>query len=224
MYVKLINSMGSDLTIAQAARVSFNHIFSTWGIKTLNGYGNTTVAPETLSEKDQKLIRYLAEHQHYSCFEHNVMTLELKVPIFLSKQIMRHRTFSYNEVSRRYTSEDIEFYFPDWRKQSVSNRQASDGSHGIDALADLQLRRSYDLALETYNYLIERGIAREQARMVLPQSTYTRFIMTGSLRNWAHFVDLRIASGAQEEAQFVAREVKHIIEEIWPVSSAALFK
>lgn len=206
MYVKFIDKMGDDLTAANAARVSFNR------------------ESESLSAKDIKLIDYLARNQHLSPFEHLILTVEMKVPLYISKQIMRHRTFSYNEVSRRYTAEEIEFYTPkEWRKQSTDNKQCSAGSHPDSRGLSEHVESFYQGAEAAYNYLLSQGVAREMARGVLPQNLYTKFWQTGNLRNWVHFCKLRLDPHAQYEVRYVAEQVKAILLERFPNSTKALF-
>jgi thymidylate synthase (FAD) len=202
--------MGMDLFPATAARVSFN-----------NDLGTST------PEKDTKLIKYLADHDHLTPFEYQHATLMIECPLFIRSQIHRHRTFSFNEISRRYTDEDIEFWVPTtFRKQSESNRQASDGVF-VDGAAQ-GFHNSYlsnHIVIEgIYQSYIEAGIAREQARAILPQSLLTRFYMGGNLRNWAHFLELRQDAHAQYEVQVIANKVRGILYDLWPTSLKALIK
>lgn len=205
--VKYISHMGDELTIVNAARVSFG------------------VESQELSKKDKKLIKYLADHDHMSPFEHCVLTVKVEVPIYISKQIMRHRTFSYNEISRRYTSKDLEFFVPKFfRKQAKSNRQASEGA--FDTLQQMALasriKKHHKDSLELYNDLLEVGLCREQARGVLPQDLMTEFYQTGNLRNWVHFIKLRDHEGAQQEVQQVAIKVKGILLDKFGYSAEVL--
>lgn len=207
MKVSYVNHMGSDLTVCNSARISFGQ------------------ASQELTDRDVKLINYLAKHSHFSCFEHCVMSVHIKCPLFIRSQIMRHRSFAFNEQSRRYTSENIEFYTPDtWKQQAKDNRQSSsDAVSELDShIADSDYARALTQCLESYDEMLRHGVSREQARMVLPQSTYTQFIMTGNLRNWHHFIALRSHKGAQEEAQWIAGEVQKILTEHFPVSMRAL--
>lgn len=209
MYVKFLDKMGSDHTVTNAARISFNS------------------SSETLTAKDEKLVKYLADHQHMSPFEHCTLMVEIKCPIYISKQIMRHRTFSYNEVSRRYTSEEIEFYCPKvFSKQATNNRQASDGTLeiGDNVRAQIHMLSHCERAFERYEELLKLGVSREQARGILPQALYTRFVMTGNLRNWAHFVSLRTHPGAQQEVQYLATEIQTLLHQHFPVAARALFE
>ena len=209
MKVTYIQHMGSDLNVVNAARISFN-----------------TEVTE-LSDKDKKLIAYLADNEHMSPFEHNILTVIVECPLYIRSQIHRHRTFSYNEVSRRYTSENLEFFIPDIiRKQAESNRQASsgelDGSSTKDAKMIMNI--AHDKALESYNMLIDLGVPREQARGVLPQNLMTKFYMTGNLRNWLHFVKLRIDNHAQYEVQLIGKQVLEILKDKFPESTKELLK
>ncbi|MDO3651425.1 FAD-dependent thymidylate synthase, partial [Nocardia mangyaensis] len=185
-------------------------------------YGKTK---QILEEADKKLIKYLANHEHMTPFEHCVLTVRIKCPIYISKQIMRHRTFSFNEISRRYTEENIEFYTPEtFRKQHEKSKQCSDGESGDELKYYCQdtYKTAMVQARAHYEGLIKAGVAREIARGVLPQALMTEFYMTGNLRNWEHFIDLRIDAHAQEEVQFIAQEVINIIEEKFPVAYYAL--
>lgn len=207
--VSYVSHMGDDLTIVNAARVSFNK------------------SSDTLDDKDIKLIKYLAEHQHMSPFEHCTLTVIVEVPLYIRSQIHRHRTFAYNEISRRYTSENLEFYLPtidDIRQQSKSNRQASDGQlESADAQNAIELMQYiHKKSLDAYNALLEDGVCREQARGVLPQSLMTKFYMTGNLRNFAHFLKLRTHQGAQKEVREVASQLRTILTEKFPIALAAL--
>lgn len=177
------------------------------------------------SKADRKLMQYLADHEHMSPFEHQSATFLVEVPLFIRSQIMRHRTFSYNEISRRYTDENLEFWTPsNFRKQAASNRQASSPDELV--LNNLEMCRAADRKaledLEFYEKLIEEGVCREQARAYLPQSLLTKFYMTGNLRNWSHFVDLRLGDGAQEEVKIVAERIDEHLTNLWPTAWGVL--
>lgn len=182
-------------------------------------------------EADLKLMKYLADHQHLTPFEYNHATFLVECPLFIRSQIHRHRTFAFNEISRRYTSEDIAFWVPDkWRAQSKSNKQASTDEEveGYDPRsgATYDLRAIYGASVEdafvAYDALVGGGVCREQARAVLPQSLITRFYMGGSLRNWVHFLKLRLDSHAQREVQIVARKIESQLRELWPEAMGVL--
>lgn len=196
-----------DFMPCSAARVSFGNEDKT---------GNDP-------EKDKKLMKYLAEHKHMTPFEYQHATFLIEVPLFIRSQIHRHRSFSFNEISRRYTDENIEFWIPDTvRTQSTSNRQASGGDLLDQAGPKEEYQRIANVSLNYYQALLEYGVAREQARAVLPQSLLTKFYMGGNLRSWAHFIELRRDEHAQFEIQIVANRVADKLKELWPNSCEAL--
>lgn len=198
-----------DLMPCSAARVSFGKEDKT---------GNDKAA-------DIKLMKYLADNQHMTPFEYQHATFLIEVPLFIRSQIHRHRAFSYNEISRRYTSEDLECWVPDrWRGQSKSNRQASDGfiEPSIEDLQDDHYREACASSLSFYEGMLKNGVAREIARSVLPQSLLTKFYMGGNLRSWAHFIALRRDPHAQLEVQVVAEKIAAKLKELWPESCKAL--
>jgi len=215
--VEYVEHMGSDLTVVNSARVSFGKV------------------KKTLDEKDKKLIRYLIKHRHTSTLEHNVITFRFIVPLFVRSQHHRHRTWSYNEISRRYTDVDIRFYEPkSFRTQHKSNRQASNTDEKIDPVLvpDLSdtgmgltaahcIEQHHKLSLRLYNDLMKKGVCREQARGVLPQNLYSEYYGTVNLNNLLKFVELRVHEGAQWEIQQVARACLEIAKEIWPETISA---
>lgn len=211
--VELVESMGTDLTIVNSARVSFGK--------------NKTV----LDEKDKKLIRYLVKHKHTSTFEHNIATFRFCVPLFVRSQHHRHRTWSYNEISRRYTEINIQFYEPkQFRTQHKSNRQASNAEQLIDPMvwrslscepAASAVKNHHSECLKFFNTLVKAGVCREQARGVLPQNMYTEYYGTVNLSNLLKFIDLRTHEGAQWEIQKVAEACLKIAEDLWPVAVGA---
>ena len=211
--VEYIEHMGSDLTIVNSARVSFGK------------------QKMTMDKRDEKLIRYLMEHKHTSTLEHNIVTFRFVVPLFVRSQHHRHRTWSYNEISRRYTDVDIRFYEPDeFRTQHKSNRQASNEDELINPLISYPKDRYSAMpaasafkehgknSLILYNRLIESGVCREQARGVLPQNLYTEYYGTVNLSNLLKFIQLRTHVGAQWEIQKVAEACLEIVSDIWPVT------
>ena len=222
MKVDLIESWGSDLSVVNAARVSFDKE-SEWEKEVVDVVGGFETVKK-LSDKDKKLINFLAREQHTSCFEHMGATLRLKVPIFIARQIQRHRTFSYNEVSRRYIDDEPEFFWPDtWRMRADNVKQ---GSSDVEVSFDAKgwAKAVAEVALETYERLLEEGVAPEQARMILPQNMYTSFYMSGNLRAWSHFLSLRLDEHAQKEVRDVAEQVRDILAPLWPVSMEALLE
>ena len=213
--VDLVEHMGTDLTIVNSARVSFGK------------------HKEVLDEKDERLINYLVKHRHTSTFEHNVATFRFVVPLFVRGQHHRHRTWSYNEISRRYTDVNIQFYEPrEFRTQHKSNRQASNTEDLVDPIvyayedggklrASSLLKRHHEQSMKLYDSLLASGVCREQARGVLPQNMYTEYYGTVNLNNLLKFVDLRTHEGAQWEIQKVAEACLEIAEGLWPVAVGA---
>lgn len=208
--VILLDTMGSDETPAQAARVSFSKLSR----DITNG----------MSDKDAKLIRYLAAHGHTSPFEHVTASFELTVPLFVRAQIMRHRTFSFNEISRRYTSKAIAIYHPqEIRRQAEKNLQCSSDEFPEDLETCKQIfRDSARDSVSDYNSLLRRGVSRETARVVLPNGLYTSFWMSGNLHNWCKFIRLRTTEHVQLETRLAAEAIKAQLLERFPVSVKAL--
>lgn len=209
--VSYIDHMGTDRTVVNAARISFN------------------TSKEELDERDVKLVDYLAKNEHLSPFEHCMLTVIVECPLYVRSQIHRHRTFAYNEVSRRYTADDLEFYLPpadDVRVQAKNNKQASEGS--VEELTALQAQGTMhgvvQAAERAFHELLSMGVSREQARGILPQCLMTKFYQTGNLRNFAHFVRLREHAHAQREVQYVAEQIKAIMLDRFPLAAAALFR
>ena len=217
MEVELIDHMGSDLTVANAARVSFNK------------------RKIELDDKDKGLIRYLATHKHWTPFAHPQVTLRIKVPFFVAAQIKKHQVgFVVNEVSRRYVDTEPEFYYPDfWRKRADNKKQGSsddefapvDGEvwQGHEGWTD-QHQALWDAqeantkCLVVYEDLIEEGLCPEQARMFLPMNTFTEFWMTGSLYGWFNMWSQRSKPDTQRETQEVASMIRNAVRPLFPVS------
>lgn len=231
MKAEYVQHWGDDLIVANSARVSFDKQ-SEWEEKVVAvaGWFRTE---KVLSDRDKKLVHFLAREGHTSTFEHMGATLRLKVPIFIARQIQRHRTFSYNEVSRRYVDDEPEFFWPDkWRKRADNVKQGSsdeefperffDGYQIVTTQEVLQQHVNYTVGL--YKELLTNGMAPEQARMILPQNMYTSFYMSGNLRAWGHFLSLRLDGHAQKEIQDIAVQVKNILTPLWPVSLEALME
>ena len=199
-YIGLLDHMGTDIDIVNAARISFQR------------------ESEGFDERDRKLLRYLWTHRHTSPFEMVEFKFVVKCPIFVARQWHRHRTWSYNEVSRRYTDENIEFYCPpsEWvRKQAEKDRQASDKAM-FEGLEYMRFQAARDYTEDVYETLLKEGVAREQARMVLSQSMYTTFIAKVDLANLLHFVDLRMDPHAQWEIQQYGEAIIEMIQNIVP--------
>jgi thymidylate synthase (FAD) len=194
--------MGDDTSIVQAARVSY-------------GEGTKSVS------EDRQLIRYLMRHWHTTPFEMVEFKFHVKVPIFVARQWLRHRTASVNEVSARYSIVKDDFWLPsEYRSQSVTNKQGSDGSFE-DKSAGMSQTQSCDLAFSVYDGLVERGISRELARTHLPQSTFTEFYWKINLHNLFHFLRLRMDDHAQKEIRECALMMFELVKPIVPMSCEA---
>ena len=226
-HVELMDHMGSDLTVCNAARVSFNKE-SEWGLD-FDAIARLKSCPydkddvRVLKEKDEKLIRYLAKHNHWTPFAHPQITLRVKAPVSIRTQFFKHKQgFVENEISRRYVSYEPEFYNPVWRSKPTDG--AKQGSEDFITeetrtnLYDAICRESYEKALHVYNTLIEQGIAPEQARFILPQGMYTEWYWTGSLAAYARFYKQRKDDHAQWEIREYANAIGQIIEPYFPVS------
>ena len=209
--VEYVSHMGTDLTVVNSARVSFGK------------------QKGELDERDEKLIKYLIRHRHTSTLEHNLVTFRFCVPLFVRSQHHRHRTWSYNEISRRYTDVDIRFYEPQgFRTQHKSNRQASNAEELINPVLDGWRQTASDCVgefhetcLQFFNRLIESGVCREQARGVLPQNMYTEYYGTVNLNNLLKFIDLRTHEGAQWEIQQMANACLEIATDLFPITVGA---
>jgi thymidylate synthase (FAD) len=232
----LIDSMGSDLSVVNAARVSFgkqsdweeNPIPPTYVGMTEEELWDTEWREYTLSERDQKLISYLAKHKHLSPFGHAFASFHVKAPIFVARQLVKHKFLRWNEISRRYVDDEPEFYVPDvWRGRSEDKKQGSDGvvdlhpmTFVVDPLDDHEELNEASLGI--YNFLLHQGVAPEQARMVLPQSTMTEWYWSGSLDAFAAMCKLRCASDTQYESRVVADQISETMGSLFPVSWEAL--
>ena len=208
--VQLISHMGNDLAIVNAARKSYD--------------GSSL----ELNSKDIKLLKYLYDNKHTSPFEFVEFTFLIKCPIPIAKQWMRHRTWSYNEISRRYTDSDIEYYIPNpFRKQSENNKQASTDQPALinqeTHITYWKYRNAIKACFEAYDSLLRDGVAKEQARFVLPQAVYTEFYAKTDLSNLLKFIRLRIDSHAQWEMQQYAKQLLELITPIVP-HTVSLFK
>ncbi len=199
-WVGLIDHLGSEATIVNAARVSFGKIKS------------------TMDERDVKLLEYLIDNRHTSPLEHVVFTFSIHCPLFVRGQWHRHRTWSYNEISRRYTEIDMEFYTPEHlRRQSEDNRQASFADPAFeDGALRQEIAAHNQQSLALYDRLLEAGVCREQARGVLPQNMMVTFWGTVDLANLLHFLQLRDSSHAQYEIRAYAVAIRQLIRPIVP--------
>ena len=196
----LVRVSGSDIDVVNAARVSF---------------GKTV---DTMSERDEKLVKYLMEHEHTSPFEHNQLSFRVKCPLFVARQWMRHRMNSYNEISYRYVKAPLEFYTPThWRYQDTNNRQASAGSFENPAIT-AEYKAAIQATVDAYESLLAQGVCREFARGLLPVCTYTEFIFTCNLHSLTHFMRLRMHKGAQYEIRKFAQGMFDLAKPHFPVS------
>ena len=210
-----IDHMGTDLTVANAARVSFGKQSE---MDTSDVWG-----PPTLKDKDAKLISYLAKHKHISPFGHCFASFHIKAPVFVARQLVKHKFLRWNEISRRYVDHEPEFYVPtEWRGKSADKKQGSEGS--VDDIRPSLAWNMIDSSKQDYEYLLYKGVCPEQARMILPQSMMTEWYWSGSLDAFADMCKLRCASDTQAETQEVAKQISVKMHELFPVSWMALAK
>ena len=224
--VTLIDHMGTDLSVVNAARVSFGKN-SDWDYTDWRD-SDDYARKKVLSKGDTKLIHYLAEHKHMSPFGHAFASFHVKAPIFVARQLVKHKFLRWNEISRRYVDSEPEFYEPDvWRGRSEDKKQGSSGEINVEHsdfyVTDLGDDGTLnDAALFTYQSLLEKGVCPEQARMVLPQSTMTEWYWSGSLDAFADMCNLRCTSDTQLETRLVANQICNSMKELFPVSWLAL--
>lgn len=206
MKVELIDSMGTDLTIVNSARVSFAKV------------------SEELDDKDERLIHYLAQHGHWSPFAHAFLQFRIKAPIFVARQLVKHQVgLSWNEESRRYVDSPPEFYNPTvWRGRPQNTKQGSDGEVADQNTPQKVLEQTNLLAFKNYNILIAQGVAPEQARMILPQTLLTEWFWSGSLQAFARVCNQRLDAHSQLETQEIARMIQEHAVTKFPVSWLAL--
>ncbi len=208
--VTLIDSMGSDLTVVNAARVSFNKK-SDWD------------EDNKLTVTDSILISYLARHKHMSPFGHCFATFHVKAPVFVARQLVKHKFLRWNEVSRRYVDHEPEFYEPTtWRKRSKDKKQGSSGEITLGYKTISTLAKNAVWYRKTYKKLIDDGIAPEQARMTLPLSLMTEWYWSGSLDAWSDMCKLRQSEDTQEETRLVANSISMDMGTLFPDSWKAL--
>jgi thymidylate synthase (FAD) len=206
MKVTLLDSIGTDLSVVNAARVSFDK------------------TSEELNDADSKLISYLATHNHWSPFSHAFASFRIKAPIFVARQLVKHTVgLAWNEVSRRYVSTEPEFYLPNtWRKSASNVKQGSSDERVPYELGSGQWSSCIEIALNEYNDMLAAGICAEQARMILPQNTMTEWIWSGSLYAFARVCNLRLDSHTQRETQEIAKQISNNMKELFPVSWGVL--
>jgi len=207
----LIDHMGNDQSIVNAARVSFANA---------GDEGRT-------EEQNQKLLTYLAKHKHWTPFAHTAITLRMTAPVPIRTQCFKHKFgFVENEESRRYVSYTPEYFVPEFREAAANKKQGSGGS--FPAHTQEMLRVCYEIAVDTaikeYESLLEQGVAEEQARFILPQGCMVNWYWTGSLAAFARFAKQRLDPHAQKEIQDLAQEVSNIIKPLYPSAWAALME
>ena len=213
MEVKLVDHMGSDLTVVNAARVSFAKT-SEWDVVPdagpVEGY---------LKVDDERLIKYLAKHNHWSPFGHASMQFHIKAPIFVARQLVKHQVgLVWNEVSRRYVDDEVEFYEPtEWRLAAENKKQGSS-----DETVPFSVTPTHEWCRQTYKNLLNAGVAPEMARMILPQSMYTEWYWSGTLYAFARVCNLRCKPDAQVETQMVADQIDKLAGDLFPYSWEAL--
>jgi thymidylate synthase (FAD) len=215
MKVTYIDHMGSDLSVVNAARVSFGKSSKAIGY---TGIGDDPMVA-LINDMDKKLIKYLAKHKHTSPFGHAFASFHIKAPIFVARQLVKHKFLRWNEISRRYVDEEPEFYNPtEWRGKSADKKQGSEGvaENGF-AMGILVDQEAKDTLL-LYTGLIKQGIAPEMARMVLPQSTMTEWYWSGSLDALADMCNLRCAKDTQLETRMVADQIDETMSDLFPVA------
>lgn len=221
--VDYIDHMGNDLSVVNAARVSFGKKSEL--LEDRHGFWYA-------QSKDIKLIKYLAKHKHYSPFGHAFASFHVKAPIFVARQLVKHKFLRWNEISRRYVDDEPEFYVPDvWRGKADDKKQGSEGTvytegnlvrTNYDAWEGTTYTEYSDLAFGAYKELLHDGVAPEQARMVLPQSTMTEWYWSGSLDAFADMCKLRCKSDTQYETRIVADKISAVMADLFPHSWEAL--
>lgn len=206
MNVQLVDKMGSDTSVVNAARVSF--------AKQVEGHR------VGLSQKDEKLIKYLADHNHWSPFAHASLQFRIKAPIFVARQLVKHQVgLVWNEVSRRYVDDEPEFYIPFmWRKRPPKSIKQGSSDEEIE----YDITNEIGILKKLYNDMIEKGIAPEMARMILPQNMMTEWFWSGTLYAFARVCNLRLKKDTQSETRDVVKHIEHHLIDHFPVSSKYL--
>jgi thymidylate synthase (FAD) len=204
--------MGDDLSVVNAARVSFGKK-SDYMMRIHNGEA------KVLQHKDSRLIRYLAKHKHKSPFNHTFTTFHVKAPVFVARQLVKHEYMPWNEISRRYVDSDPEFYVPDvWRGRAQDKKQGSAGV--VKTNANIEYHNN--VMLQLYKQQLDEGVTPEQARMNLPQSMMTEWYWSGTLYAFAKMCGLRLKEDTQAETRIVAEKIEDVMAKLYPVSWEAL--
>ena len=210
--VTYVNHMGDDLSVVNAARVSFGKK-SDYMPRVHNGEA------KVLQHKDDRLIKYLAKHKHKSPFNHTFTTFHVKAPVFVARQLVKHEYMPWNEISRRYVDSEPEFYVPDvWRGRSADKKQGSEG----EVKSNANVFYYNTKALMLYNQQLNEGVSPEQARMHLPQSMMTEWYWSGTLYAFAKMCGLRLKEDTQAETRIVAEKIEDVMIKLYPISWEAL--
>jgi thymidylate synthase (FAD) len=207
--VTLVDHMGSDLSVVNAARVSFDKV------------------SDSVELADEKLIGYLATHNHWSPFAHAFVSFRIKAPVFVARQLVKHQVgLAWNEVSRRYVDSEPEFYFPTHLRGKAANvkQGSTDAPHELSGPFLVHLRNETKVSLRLYTAMVSDGVCAEQARMILPLNTMTEWIWSGSLMAFARVANLRLDSHTQRETQEVAQMIHTHMQSLYPAAWAALVK
>ena len=244
MKVQLVDSMGSDLSVVNAARVSFDKI-SEWDYTVdPNDVNSLGVKTKTLKEADKRIIKFLARENHWTPFGHASLSFHIKAPLFVARQLGKHQVgLVWNEISRRYVDSSPEFYYPEnWRKRNEDKKQ---GSHEDQFVEDISFINPYmgdisgnnvtitesvtkrvktltSQAYNIYTEMLNAGVCPEQARMVLPQNMYTEWYWTGSLIAFARVCKLRLKKDTQKETREIAEQINRVSLELFPISWKSL--
>lgn len=219
MTVDLIEHMGSDLTVVNAARVSFNKE-SEWDSIPFGGK-----TEGVLSQRDEKLIKYLAKHKHWTPFGHCFAQFRITAPIFVARQLMKHQVgLVWNEISRRYVDSEPEWWTPNtWRAKADNKKQGSSDEPVLDQVTvNYAYTDAVRHAISAYNFMLKNGVCPEQARTVLPQSILTEWYWSGTLAAFARVCNLRLEETAQEETKIIAKKINEHMENLFPVSWCTL--
>ena len=216
--VTYIDHMGSDLSVVNAARVSFGKKSEALGTSGVEGEPMTPI----LNDPDKRLIKYLAKHKHMSPFGHAFASFHVKAPIFVARQLVKHKFLRWNEISRRYVDDEPDFYTPKLREAAKDKKQGSGGLIDLSHQQDEVIRHAHIEAAKQYKYLLKTGVSEEQARMVLPQSTMTEWYWSGSLDAFADMCNLRRKEDTQYETRLVANSISMDMKGLFPASWKAL--
>jgi thymidylate synthase (FAD) len=211
--------MGTDLTVVNAARVSFGKEREALGYTKI---GDGPSIP-LIHDMDKKLIKYLAKHKHMSPFGHSFASFHIKAPMFVARQLVKHKFLRWNEISRRYVDDEPEFYVPEtWRGRSDDKKQGSDGIVALGELDQCIVDDYPYMALTAYRALLDAKVAPEMARMTLPASTMTEWYWSGSLDAFSDMCNLRCKSDTQVETREVANQINEKMMDLFPISWSAL--